>query len=34
MSTPSEPVSPQTLLPRAQSGDEHAMNHLLNHITP
>ncbi|MES9525236.1 RNA polymerase sigma factor [Streptomyces capoamus] len=34
MSTVHELASPLTLLPRAQSGDEHAMNHLLDHITP
>ncbi|MFF8382072.1 RNA polymerase sigma factor [Streptomyces kanasensis] len=34
MSTVSELPSPLTLLRRAQAGDEHAMNHLLTHITP
>ncbi|TDT39091.1 RNA polymerase sigma-70 factor (ECF subfamily) [Streptomyces sp. BK208] len=34
MKTFSELPSPLTLLPRAQSGDEHAMNHLLTAITP
>lgn len=34
MSTVSELPSPLTLLPRAQAGDEHAMNHLLTDITP
>ncbi|WOI45612.1 hypothetical protein [Acidovorax sp. BLS4] len=34
MPTVSELPSPLTLLPRAQAGDEQAMNHLLNHITP
>ncbi|ALV48228.1 RNA polymerase sigma factor [Streptomyces althioticus] len=34
MTTVSELPSPLTLLPRAQAGDEHAMNHLLTAITP
>ncbi|MFF4909107.1 RNA polymerase sigma factor [Streptomyces sp. NPDC001260] len=34
MSTVTELPSPLTLVPRAQSGDEHAMNHLLDLITP
>ncbi|NKQ27578.1 RNA polymerase sigma factor [Streptomyces galbus] len=34
MSTVTELPSPLTLVPRAQAGDEQAMNHLLNHITP
>jgi RNA polymerase sigma-70 factor (ECF subfamily) len=34
MSTVSEPPSHLTLLPRAQTGDEHAMNRLLTCITP
>ncbi|GAA3501422.1 hypothetical protein GCM10019016_085290 [Streptomyces prasinosporus] len=34
MTTVGAPPSPLTLLPRAQAGDEHAMNHLLTGITP
>ncbi|MFJ9719794.1 RNA polymerase sigma factor [Streptomyces sp. NPDC101213] len=34
MTAVSELPSPLTLLPRAQAGDEHAMNHLLTAITP